>query len=114
LEKVQTEYVTFLGAHDWLHHDYLSKLVSLLEGNPKCVLAYPRIIKVKPSGYIMQGISGDTVNTAGLSLRMSIEMMVGSLRYFSMMFGVFRTSTLRRCRFGYVYYGCDQVLLFKF
>ena len=113
LERVHAKYLVFLGAHDWFHSTYLSKLVELLESTPKCVLAYPRITEVGPTGSIRKHLAGDIVSTENLQMNKMVELMVGNMRYCSMMYGVFRATALAKCKHNIVCYGTDQVMLYE-
>lgn len=114
LDKAQTPYFMWLGAHDLIPETYVSRLKQLLELHPDAILAYGDARHVAVDG----GEAGRYEYFYGslLSDRLPATRLLGLIHHLtdcSLIHGLFRTEALRSAWVPEQYVGVDHVVLAK-
>jgi glycosyltransferase involved in cell wall biosynthesis len=105
------KYFKWAAHDDWISASYISDCVRALEDTPDAVLAFGSTQCVNEEGHPIQGTGVELQDLAGLPARERFRAIVtGSISCFEI-FGVFRSSALRRTDLHQSYYGSDRALL---
>lgn len=111
LNRVQTKYFAWLGAHDIFLPDYLKAAIDVLEANPDIVLAYPKSALIDADAQIVQnGYRDSDIDTIGLSLQERLFKITQNLWKCTSIHGVFRTAVLKQLPWKSII-GADRLLL---
>ena len=99
-------------AHDDLHSaNYVSEMVEILDRDPDCVIAYPRVDMIdefgRPTGRVWLTL-GDMRDMSPAS---RFGLMIASQGWDGVLFGLWRRSAMERTLLQASYYGSDCALL---
>lgn len=103
------EYFMWAGAHDRWHPSFISKLVPVLENDPRVVLAYPLSMLIDAEGREL-GIMSDRIDTRGLAAAERFRKFVSEIRDCNMLHGLIRRRVVADLKCKAVW-GSDILLL---
>lgn len=89
------KYFMWAGDHDMWHPNFVSRLVSILEGNPEVVLAYPRTILIDVDGHPLMTLS-DRIDTRNMPAVQRYKKVVRLTGWGNMVYGLMRRDALAR------------------
>lgn len=105
----QSQYFTWLGAHDRLTPDYLEAAVGVLDANPGVVLVYPRSREIDVVGRVL-GEEDSPIHTTGLSPSERVKLVANGLKSYTCFYGLYRRECLQRLPL-HDFVDADRVLL---
>ena len=109
----KTPYFMWAGSHDLINRSLISKCLPVLENDNETAVAYPQTQVINGSGDVIIERTQDAIDTRGEGLVRRVSHIVKGLSRCDMLYGVFRTEILRKCRLGIVCRGTDHVLLME-
>lgn len=111
VQRCETPFISFIGAHDLVDQDWAKALTDLLRGNPSVSLAYSRISWIDGHGkFFKETDGGDFVRNEEFPFQRIIACISHQWHECTAVNGVFRASILKSFWFPKVY-GPDHVLL---
>lgn len=99
LNKSDTKYFIWLGAHDLLKPDYLERGVEYLEKNKNVLMAYPRAEWIDAEGKFISLLDED-IETAGASRKDALIKVVKNTDSGIGVHGIYAASELKKIPFG--------------
>lgn len=106
------EYFMWAGSHDVWLSDFISKCQHVLEADPTVVLSYTEICWIDEQENVCQSLI-QHIDTRGLPAGQRVHQIISRLNACDMVYGLFRTGVLRKCRRGLTCLGPDMVLLME-
>lgn len=110
LSNCKTKYFIWLGGHDILNADFISKAFELIENRKDAVLIYPLSRVINSNGERGE-LQGSDIDTEGLSKIDGFLKVANNLTYCVALHGLFRTDILK-CLPLLKITGTDNLLLF--
>jgi len=112
-EGCEAPYFIWVGSHDVLKPDFISKCIVAHQNNPDTVLAYPRTQIIDSDDNVLIEVTPDRIDTQMKPTKERVLQIVRELTWCNMMYGVFRTMALSKCRQYVFCRGPDHVLLME-
>lgn len=103
-------YFMYASCHDLYHPSFIRKCLAPLQADAGVALAYPRTTIIDGNGDRVM-TTPDCHDTRGQPRIGRTCRLIRDLNWCNMMYGLFRTDVLRRCRSGVNCIGPDMVLL---
>lgn len=110
LDSAVGEYLMWAGSHDMWHPRFIGACLEVLAHDPEVVVAYTQAQMIDADGNPIE-IMKDDVDTRGYGLVRRVRIVISNLNTGNMVYGMFRTETLRKCRIGMSFYRWDLVVL---
>ena len=111
-ELASGEFFMWAGSHDVWTPDYVSRLIRVLQAEPNVVLAYTETYWIDGQG---NNCTKELyhLDTRGMNVSDRVPVVIKSLSYCDLFYGLYRTSVLKKCRMGLNTLGSDHVLLME-
>jgi glycosyltransferase involved in cell wall biosynthesis len=111
-ELASGEFFMWAGSHNLWTSDYIKRLVNVLIADPQVALAYTETYWIDAQG------NNSTkelyhLDTRGVPVLDRIPMVIKTLSYCDLFYGLYRTSVLKKCRLGINTLGFDHILLME-
>ncbi len=111
LGKADSQYIMFAGSHDYWSSNYLATLYSALECDTSAVVSYGNLSRtgdVIKNGQFLDGDSFECTEDEPVVRAVNVVYKIQSCH---MVYGLLRTSGLKKCRINMKCIGPDHVLL---
>jgi glycosyltransferase involved in cell wall biosynthesis len=112
IDSAREEYFMWAGSHDLWTADYISRLVNVLQENPRTALAYTETSWIDEDGENCN-VSPFHLDTRGMAVMDRVSIVIKTLHACDLFHGLYRTSVLKKCRFGVKSLGPDIVILME-
>ena len=114
LELSSGEYFKWAGSYDYVAPSFISACKHILDNDPRVVLAYPLARFVNGNGEAIGEIMPEIIDTRGLRASARVLVVLSKMQKAAFqLYGLFRTSALRRCRPLSTVIGNDMVLIME-
>ena len=110
LKKANSKYFIWLGGHDILNQDYITKAVEVLENNKNIVMVYPISRLMSKNGFLLE-IEGSNIDSMDLSFEERLCKVANNLYSGIAIHGVFRTEIAKILPFKKTI-GTDLLMIF--
>lgn len=113
LKNVETPYFMWAGSHDLWADDFLENLVSTLDRQTDAGLAYAKTRVIDGQGETTTACTPDRDSFIANSPLKRASEIVSSLTWCNMVYGLFRTEVISKCRLSVPCLGNDHVFLME-
>jgi len=107
-----SEFFMWAASHDMWESNYINSCIEKIKTNPKICLVYSQLTWFKDDN-ILYSPAVSLIDTQGKSTIMRLWDIIFKLSMCDMVYGVFRSSELKKCRIGLSCQGPDNILLFE-
>jgi len=111
-EHANGDFFMWAGSHDLWISDYISRLVNVLQTNPQIALAYTEMCFIDERGNDCN-TELYHLDTRGMPILERIQIVIKTLSFCNLFYGLYRTSIIKKCRQGINSLGADHVLLME-
>lgn len=113
LKLARGEFFMYAGSYDMWTPDCVRRLVTALQENPLAALAYTETCWIDAEGILCDIPPHRMVDTRGLPLCERIRAVIELPTAYDLVYGLYRTALLRKCRPILKVLGSDHILLLE-